>query len=142
MSLIPPVFEKTAGRLTLPAQAESLRTVERLIQHLFEEHGISIDYLGNVLIALSEASNNAILHGCPTGCAAAFELHYAYSDHSLRFAVKDCGPGFCEESIPDPTLPENVELESGRGIFLMRRLSDELVFSDQGRQVELIFRVS
>jgi serine/threonine-protein kinase RsbW len=142
MNFTPPVFEKTSGRLTLPAQAESLRTVELLIQHLFEVHGISTDYLGNVLIAMSEASNNAILHGCPGACTPEFDLLYAYSDHTLRFAVKDCGQGFCEESVPDPTLPENLERESGRGIFLMRRLSDELVYSDRGRQVDLIFRVS
>ena len=142
MSIDPPVFEKTSGQLTLPAEAESLRTGELLIQHLFDVHGISTDYLGNVLIALSEASNNAILHGCPGACTPEFELEYAYSEHTLRFAVKDCGMGFCEESVPDPTLPENIERESGRGIFLMRRLSDELLYSDRGRQVDLIFRVS
>ena len=43
MSIDPPVFEKTSGQLTLPAEAESLRTVELLIQHLFDVHGISTD---------------------------------------------------------------------------------------------------
>ena len=91
---------------------------------------------------MTEASNNAILHGCPGSCSPEFDLLYAYSDYTLRFTVKDCGPGFCVESVPDPTLPENLERECGRGIFLMRRLSDELLFSDRGRQVDLIFRVS
>lgn len=142
MNTSPNVFSAPSGHLTLPAQSESLRTVEQLVQHLFDVHAISFDYLGNVLIALSEATNNAIQHGCPGGCLPEFELFYAYSDHTLRFAVKDCGPGFCEENVPDPTLPENLERECGRGIFLMRRLSDELSYSDEGRQVDLIFRVS
>jgi serine/threonine-protein kinase RsbW len=53
--------------------------------------------------------------------------------------VKDEGPGFDYAHLPDPTSPENLEKPGGRGIFLMRHLSDEVQFRDAGRIVELSF---
>ncbi|MCB0395284.1 MAG: ATP-binding protein, partial [Flavobacteriales bacterium] len=45
-------------------------------------------------------------------------------------------------NVPDPTAPENLEKPTGRGIFLMKNLADEVEFSDDGRKVELTFRLS
>jgi serine/threonine-protein kinase RsbW len=59
----------------------------------------------------------------------------------LHVLVKDYGKGFDYASIPDPTAPENIENINGRGIFLMDKLSDELVFYDDGTRVELIFNI-
>ncbi len=57
----------------------------------------------------------------------------------IRFVIKDEGSGFNYENLPDPTAPENIEKLGGRGIFLMKHLSDEVDFKDNGRIVELCF---
>ena len=57
----------------------------------------------------------------------------------LKFIVTDEGSGFDPDSLPDPTAPENIEKVTGRGIFLMKHLADEVSFSESGNQVELIF---
>jgi serine/threonine-protein kinase RsbW len=57
----------------------------------------------------------------------------------IKFIVKDEGRGFNYENLPDPTAPENLEKIGGRGIFLMKHLSDEVQFKEQGRIVELSF---
>ena len=52
----------------------------------------------------------------------------------LRFTIQDEGTGFDYENVPDPTAPENIEKVGGRGIFLMKELSDEVSFSMKKEQ--------
>ena len=59
----------------------------------------------------------------------------------LSFSVQDEGEGFDHESLPDPTDPENLEKISGRGVFLMKHLADEVEFSENGTRVEMKFKV-
>ncbi len=51
--------------------------------------------------------------------------------------VRDPGAGFAPENIPDPTQPENLEKFGGRGIYLIRRLMDEVEFRDDGREIHM-----
>jgi serine/threonine-protein kinase RsbW len=60
----------------------------------------------------------------------------------IKFVIKDEGQGFNYQNLPDPTAPENIEKPGGRGIFLMKHLSDEVDFKDAGRIVELSFYVN
>ena len=62
-------------------------------------------------------------------------------NNNLTFNVSDQGNGFDFSDLPDPTLPENIEKPHGRGIFLMRQLSEEVVFEEPGNKVELTFKV-
>ena len=55
--------------------------------------------------------------------------------------VTDQGVGFDPESVPDPTLPDNITKTGGRGIFLMKSLMDEVRFNDQGNSVTLVLRL-
>ena len=59
----------------------------------------------------------------------------------LVFIVKDQGPGFDFNTLPDPTAPENLEKMSGRGIFIIKQLSDMVIFSDDGRTMEIHFKL-
>ena len=56
-------------------------------------------------------------------------------------AIKDEGEGFDFNNLPDPTAPENLEKPTGRGVFLMKNLSDLVVFSDNGSVVEIHFKL-
>ena len=57
-------------------------------------------------------------------------------------AVADEGEGFDFDNLPDPTAPENLEKPDGRGIFLMKNLSDDVKFDDNGSRVSITFAVS
>ena len=63
-------------------------------------------------------------------------------DDMIKFIIQDEGPGFDFHSLPDPTAPENIGKPSGRGIFLMKHLSDEVNFKKMGREVELSFYIN
>ena len=62
------------------------------------------------------------------------------SDDELKVSIKDEGEGFDPESVPDPTKPENIMRDSGRGIHIMRSFIDEVVydFSSEGTELKLI----
>ena len=62
-------------------------------------------------------------------------------EKELKMTIIDQGNGFDYKNIPDPTAPENVEKISGRGIFLMVKLADKIVFNNEGRVVNLTFNL-
>lgn len=129
--------------LTFPSTAESLHIVENLIDNVCAKMHLDEDYYGNILIAVTEAVNNAINHGNKQDASKTVTLVFTENDdHSIKFRITDQGPGFDFENIPDPTSPENIEKVNGRGVFLMKQLSDEVAFEDEGRVVELSFKLA
>ena len=127
--------------MELSSQPESLSDIERLIDEVRSKFHVSEDVFGNMLVAVTEAATNAIYHGNKADPKKKIKVSYMLSDHNLRFTIADEGTGFDYYNLPDPTAPENLEKECGRGIFLMRHLTDQLVFSENGRIVELNFKV-
>ncbi len=125
--------------LTLPTDFQSLVDVENLVEKVCQIVGIQEDAFGNVLIAVTEAVNNAICHGNNENNALLIEVAVADSINSFCFKIKDQGKGFDYNNLPDPTAPENILKENGRGIFLMRNLSDEVIFNEAGNEVVIYF---
>lgn len=126
--------------MVLPSDYQSLIYVEKLVGTVCEEFGVQDDAFGNVLIAVSEAVNNAIQHGNQNNPDAKVEVKVANQADVFCFQIKDQGTGFSYESLPDPTAPENLLKDSGRGVFLMQHLADEVEFVNTGSVVNLYFR--
>lgn len=131
-------MEKT---IVIKSKIDNLRDVEKIIDDISVEYKIGEDKYGNILIAALEASNNAVMHGNKLDENKDVEITFSIIDEKLKIKVKDQGPGFDYENIPDPTAPENIENVSGRGIFLMEKLSDNISFEDDGACVELEFNI-
>jgi serine/threonine-protein kinase RsbW len=127
--------------IEIASDTENLRIIEKIIDDMSIELDLSDEIYGNVLVATMEATNNAIVHGNKLDPKKQVKVQIKKLDTELIIRVVDQGPGFDYSSVPDPTAPENIEKVNGRGIFLMQRLSDDIVFSDNGRIVELKFRV-
>ncbi len=126
-------------RVEVPALAENIRMIESFIDNVKEEFHLDDDIYGNIMIAVTEAVNNAIKHGSRNDSKKNVSLSLSLEDSTIRFKVEDQGDGFDYEHLPDPTAPENIEKPGGRGIFLMKNLADEVYFRDGGRTVELSF---
>jgi serine/threonine-protein kinase RsbW len=118
---------------------ESISKVEKFIDEISSKVNISSEIYGKILIATIEAVNNAIVHGNKLNAAKIVRVKVEIIDNLFRVIVEDQGSGFDYTNIPDPTTPQNIENISGRGVFLMRKLSDEIQFSNNGSLVELIF---
>ena len=128
--------------LQIPSLPENIRIVESFIDNVKEQYDINDDIYGNILIAITEAVNNAIIHGNQSNPKKNVELTMQLLDEALRFVVRDEGKGFDYHHIPDPVAPENLDKIGGRGIFLIKHLADEVHFKDSGREIEMIFYVS
>jgi len=128
-------------RYVLPSDMESLLKVEEVVDKVCSEYGLPEDAYGNVLIAVTEALNNAIVHGNGGLRQKNVELVVREDSQAVVFEVKDEGAGFDYANLPDPTAPENLEKPNGRGVFLMRSLADEVEFFDNGSRVELRFKL-
>jgi serine/threonine-protein kinase RsbW len=121
---------------------ESIHSAENLIDQVFAEYRIKEDYYGEMLIALTEAVNNAIVHGNKLDASKKVLITFdVIEGNKCRFTIEDEGPGFDFNHLPDPTSPENIEKPHGRGVFLMRQLSDSCFFEDEGRKVIMDFAV-
>jgi serine/threonine-protein kinase RsbW len=128
--------------MELSSQPESLTAIERMIDDVRTKYHVSEDVFGNMLVAITEAVTNAIYHGNKADPKKKIKVTYLLNDHQLSFTIADEGPGFDYYNLPDPTSPENLEKECGRGIFLMKHLTDQLIFSENGRVVELNFKLA
>ena len=126
-------------KLSIPSDFGSISNVEVLIDNICSKVKVNEDYYGNVLIAVTEAVNNAIQHGNKMQTEVNVELNVGEKDKEFCFVIKDFGEGFDYENLPDPTSPENLEKEDGRGIYLMKSLADEVVFENGGREVSIYF---
>lgn len=127
------------NRLSVPSEFESIRHVESLIDDVCSRLEVNEEYYGNVLIAVTEAVNNAIIHGNGIGSDLNVDLSVGDKETDFCFSVKDYGKGFDFDNLPDPTAPENIEKENGRGIFLMKSLSEDVIFEEGGSNVNIYF---
>ena len=125
--------------LKINSNGQSLRLVERLIEDVCQVYGVNEDCYGNMLIAVTEAVNNAIHHGNQDDPEKVVRIGFESDNSKLVFSITDEGKGFDYSSLPDPTDPANLDKVSGRGVFLMQNLSDSIAFEQDGRRVLLGF---
>jgi serine/threonine-protein kinase RsbW len=125
--------------LELSSNYKSIASVEKLIDKVCTTVGVNEDSYGNVLIAVTEAVNNAIQHGNKENESLQISVSVKDNTKEVCFSVKDEGLGFDFNNLPDPTAPDNLLKESGRGIFLMQNLADKVEFTGDGNEVSLFF---
>ena len=125
--------------IQVPSITENIRMIESFIDNAKERYQLDDDIYGNIMIAVTEAVNNSIKHGNGSDKSKNVFLSLSLHENLIQFIIMDEGSGFDYEHLPDPTAPENIEKPGGRGIFLMKHLSDEVNFKEKGRIVELSF---
>lgn len=125
--------------IQIPSIIENIRMIESFIDNAKERFHLDEDLYGNIMIAVTEAVNNAIKHGNSGNSSKNVFLSLTLNDNLLKFVVTDEGTGFDYDKLPDPTAPENLEKPGGRGIFLMKHLADQVEFLEKGKTVELSF---
>jgi serine/threonine-protein kinase RsbW len=123
------------------SKIENLRKVEKFVDEISTECNLNSEIYGNLLIATLEGANNAIVHGNKLNENLEVKISASTESNILKLRIEDKGPGFDYKNIPDPTSPENIENVSGRGVFLMAKLSDKLEFFNNGAVVELYFNL-
>lgn len=112
--------------------------VERIVRKLHKAQCIP-GKEGDVRTALYEAIANAVIHGNRQDVKKQVRIRCRYDAREcVSISVSDEGDGFDLKAVPDPTRPENLQAEHGRGIFLMRAYMDEVRYEKGGTEVHLI----
>ena len=128
--------------LTFPSDRSNITLVETFIDDVFEDLKLKDEFYGNILVAVTEAVTNAIIHGNNSNDSKMVIVSVdTPKESTLVFTIEDEGFGFKPEDVPDPTSPENIEKPHGRGIFLMRHLSDKVRFNKNGSCVSVEFNI-
>lgn len=125
--------------LVFLSDAVNISKVETFVDEFCRDYSIAEDLYGNILISTLEAVNNAIAHGNAHDPTKTVEVKAVKGEKFLTVSVKDQGRGFDYSKLPDPTLPENIEAISGRGIFLINNLADKVEFADNGSLIIMNF---
>lgn len=127
--------------LSLSSHPNNVAKVEPFVDNVAQRYQLSPDTHGNILISLTEAVTNAILHGNQGDKDKTVSISLRRQKNALAFRVSDEGPGFDPCNIPDPTNEDHLECCGGRGLYLMRNLSDGCRFSKGGSTVEMRFKL-
>lgn len=110
--------------LEISSETKNLPRVEQHIKDIINDLRLSDETINAILIAITEAVNNAIIHGNKRIKEKRVRIHSILLDELLEVKIRDEGEGFILSNIPNPLLPENLTKDSGRGIFIIRSLVD------------------
>lgn len=118
------LFETT---LVVPSRREEAIEIADLVSKKLMELGWTKEEVGGFELAVDEAVANAVVHGNKADDNKKVTVRTALSREGASVTVEDEGEGFDEGGIPDPLAEANLLKESGRGIFLMKRLCDSVL---------------
>ena len=128
---------------TLKSERKAIKEIEPLMFDLRKKIHMRDDKFYNMLIAVTEAVNNAIIHGNKCNPQKEVIISIEGKTEEIIITIKDHGGGFDPSMVADPRQPENLLKEHGRGIFLMKEISDQLSFrsNKSGTIVILNFKI-
>lgn len=128
--------------ITLTTDKDTLVRAEEFLSDFRSEYLLEFEErFMNLLIAYTEAVNNAVIHGNQQNPYKNVFIELEKTKNELRITVADEGNGFSESKVPDPTLSENLLKQSGRGVFLIKKLTDDVKFNtqDSGTRIDMVF---
>jgi serine/threonine-protein kinase RsbW len=126
--------------LLVQSKLSDICRLEDYLKVIFDLEKLPVDRYGDVLITLTEAVNNAIIHGNLLDEGKTVRISYKFAKKILTIIVEDEGKGFDPETIPDPTCTERIEECGGRGVRIMEALSDSICFHNNGSCIKLGFK--
>ncbi len=99
------------------------------------------DVLDRIMISVTEAVNNGIIHGNKTDPGKFVDLECTCFDHSAEFIVQDQGGGFVVDDVPDPLDEQNLLKEGGRGVLIIRAMMDEVEITSDEHGTRIRMRI-
>jgi serine/threonine-protein kinase RsbW len=130
-----------SAKIKFESKPENIVIAEKFIEDVRVEAKIGDSVYEDIIVAVTEAANNAMIHGNKVSAERNVEIWCKLDERSeiMSFIVKDEGRGFDFNNLPDPTAGENLERANGRGVFLMKELAQAIFFSNKGATVDMKF---
>ncbi len=123
--------------LTISSDFKELKKVEKFLFNIFRQRNISENCYNTIYLCVSEAVVNSIEHGNKSDKRKKVKIQINCKSDKIILEVSDEGEGFNVKTIEDPTLNENIRKETGRGIFIMKSLSNSVEYNEYGNSVKI-----
>jgi serine/threonine-protein kinase RsbW len=135
-----PLLKNGEYKVTFPSNIKYLEDIERITSKITAELNFEESVRDDLSIAVTELFNNALHHGNKEDESKKITVTFRIGNNKLSISVQDEGKGFEPEKLRDPLLPENIYDVSGRGIYLVKQLVDDLKFNitDKGTEIIII----
>lgn len=128
-------------RVTLAADRNAIDPVVQSIMEVVRNTQCATGKEDAIELALSEALANAVVHGAKGDPKKIVECDVACDEkRGMLIVVRDPGPGFNPQCIPNPVVGENIYSNHGRGIFLINQLMDAVEFKNNGKEIRMLKR--
>ena len=129
---------------SFPSDPDLLPEIEDWIMEIAQEANLNEDKFNHLALSVAEASANSIVHGNKGDKNIPIDIKVTYDSEQIEITFSDRGTGFKIEEVPDPTAPENLLKDNGRGIHIMKSFLDDLrySFSDSGTEVTLVLKLN
>lgn len=134
--------ENKTYSLEIESDPNNLITVEEFVNYFSKDLGLDEDKINGLLLSVTEATTNAIIHGNKGDKSKIVTINVSANEHLLTIIVHDQGGGFDPSCVPDPTHPDNLLKDSGRGLYLMRVYMDELYYNYTPTGTETILKLN
>lgn len=120
-----------------------LPELDEFLLKIAEDSGMDKEKFNNLSLSFSEAASNSIVHGNKKDKNKKVGITIKVNDSQMTIIIKDEGKGFKVNEVPDPTKPENILKDSGRGIHIMRSFLNELKynFTPDGTETILVLNL-
>jgi len=115
--------------LEIESDPNNLITVEEFVNYFAVDLGLNKERVATLLLAVTEATTNAIIHANKCDIKKLVSVDVQVDKTKVTIKITDEGEGFNPADIPDPTQPENLLKDSGRGVYLMRVYMDDLYYN-------------
>ena len=133
-----PYCSKCEMNIVIPAEVSSMHKVRTGVVELLRNKKWTQDKIADVELALDEALTNAIRHGCKNDASKHVQVAVTFDENGeLVVVIKDPGPGFDPQKVPNPLEGDALFRGGGRGVFLINQLMDTVEYSEEGRRVAM-----
>ena len=129
--------------LEIESDPNNLITVEEFVNYFAKDLGVSDERMNGLLLSVTEATTNAIIHGNKCNLDKKVYINVFVEEGNIIIKVKDEGDGFDPAGVPDPTEPQNLLKDSGRGVYLMKVYMDDLKYNatPEGMETVLVLKL-
>lgn len=122
--------------LVIKSDTSELKKVEYFLDDIFTRYNLSKKHFNKLYLCVSEAVINSIKHGNKNDLSKAVTLKINCLTNELSVCIEDEGEGFDRSELYNPTVEENIRKESGRGIFIIKTITESIEFNEKGNCIQ------
>lgn len=128
-------------QVNIPSENKYIKKVSGRILSSLASHHVTDEKAFDVKLCVEEAVRNAIVHGNLSDRKKTVKTVYWIAEGLITIEVEDEGDGFDHNELPDPTDSSHIMRNSGRGVYLIKKLMDKVDFNAKGNKIVMVKKI-